>query len=356
MRRKTAISLFSGAGGLDIGFEKAGFQILFANEFDHDAACTWRQNRPLNSEAMSEGDIAEKLPELKQFHGKVDVLFGGPPCQGFSVAGKMDPNDARSELIFTFLQAVQIVEPQIFVMENVKALGTLEKWADIRGRFLSQAFELGYNVEYSVFHTADFGVPQKRDRVIFVGVKKDSPKDFFASMKKQTCPAPKTREVLLSVGAFGSRQNPDTCAANITLAKSPIMRKSPYAGMLVNGAGRPVDLDGLPPTLPATMGGNKTPIVDQRALENETIINWFEDYHKKIVAGHCMPATIEIPDYIRRLTLREAAAIQTFPPDYTFCGARNRQYRQIGNAVPSLFAYKVAMALCAAYPNALSLE
>ena len=266
MGRKTAISLFSGAGGLDVGFEKAGFQILFANEFDHDAACTWRQNRPLNSAAMSEGDIAEKLPELRQFHGKVDVLFGGPPCQGFSVAGKMDPNDARSELIFTFLQAVQIVEPQIFVMENVKALGTLEKWADIRGRFLSQASELGYNVEYSVFHTADFGVPQKRDRVIFVGVKKGSPKDFFASMKKQTCPAPKTREVLLSVGAFGSRQNPDTCAANITLAKSPIMRKSPYAGMLVNGAGRPVDLDGLPPTLPATMGGNKTPIVDQRAL------------------------------------------------------------------------------------------
>ena len=224
-----------------------------------------------------------------------------------------------------------------------------------RTTLLSRASELGYNVEYSVFHTADFGVPQKRDRVIFVGVKKGSPKDFFTSMKKQTCAAPKTRDVLLSVGTFGSQQNPDTCSANITLAKSPIMRKSPYAGMLVNGAGRPVDLDGLPPTLPATMGGNKTPIVDQRALEDEAIVNWFEDYHKKIVAGDCVPATMEIPDYIRRLTLREAAAIQTFPPDYTFCGARNKQYRQIGNAVPSLFAYKIAMALCAAYPNALSL-
>lgn len=356
MSGKTAISLFSGAGGLDVGFENAGFQILFANEFDHDAACTWRQNRPLNRAAMSEGDIAEKLPELSQFHGNVDVLFGGPPCQGFSVAGKMDPNDARSELIFTFLQAVQIVEPQIFIMENVKALGTLGKWANIRGRFLAQAADLGYNVGYSVFHTADFGVPQKRDRVIFIGVKRGSPKDFFASMKKQICSVPKTREVLLSVGAFGSHQNPDTCAANITLAKTPIMRKSPYAGMLVNGAGRPVDLEGLPPTLPATMGGNKTPIVDQRALENETIVNWFEDYHKKIVAGHCIPATIEIPDYIRRLTLKEAAAIQTFPTDYLFCGARNKQYRQIGNAVPSLFAYKIAIALCSTYPNALSLE
>jgi DNA (cytosine-5)-methyltransferase 1 len=356
MGKKTAISLFSGAGGLDIGFEKAGFQVIFANEFDHDAASTWCANRPLNSEAMHEGDILNILPELAQYRGKVDILFGGPPCQGFSVAGKMDPNDARSELIFTFLDAIQLVEPKFFVMENVKALGTLEKWADIRSRYLSKAEQLGYTVSFAIFHTADYGVPQKRDRVVFVGTKDDDPQKFFSEIKKMTCSAPSAREVLRSAGTFGTKQNPDTCAATITLARSPIMRKSPYAGMLVNGAGRPVDLDGLPPTLPATMGGNKTPIVDQRALENDTIMNWFEDYHKKIVAGHCRPATIEVPDYIRRLTLREAAAIQTFPADYTFCGARNKQYRQIGNAVPSLFAYKVATALCAAYPNALSLE
>lgn len=356
MRKKIAISLFSGAGGLDIGFEKAGFQIVFANEFDHDAVSTWCANRPSSSQVMREGNILEILPELEQYRGTVDVLFGGPPCQGFSVAGKMDPNDARSELIFTFLKAVQLVEPKFFVMENVKALGTLEKWAGVRSRYLSQAAELGYSVGQSIFHTADFGVPQKRDRVVFVGVKDGDPQSFFKEMKKLTCPAPTSREVLHSVGAFGTPQNPDTCAATITLAKSPIMRKSPYAGMLVNGAGRPVDMEGLPPTLPATMGGNKTPIVDQRALENDEIENWFAEYHKKIVADKCMPATLEIPDFIRRLTLKEAAAIQTFPPNYVFCGARNKQYRQIGNAVPSLFAYKVAKAMCAAYPKDLSLE
>lgn len=356
MYNKTAISLFSGAGGLDVGFENAGFQIVFANEFDHDAACTWKANRPSNESAMHEGDIADKLSELIQYRGKVDILFGGPPCQGFSVAGKMDPNDSRSELIFTFLDAVKIVEPEAFVMENVKALGTLEKWADIRKRYLSQAQELGYNVSYFIFHTADYGVPQKRDRVVFVGVKKRDPQLFMKEMRKLRSPAPSAREVLLSVGQFGSYDNPSTCSAAITLAKSPIMRKSPYAGMLVNGAGRPVDLDGLPPTLPATMGGNKTPIVDQRTLENKEQENWFADYHKKIVAGECTPATIEIPKYVRRLTLKEAAAIQTFPPNYRFCGARNKQYRQIGNAVPSLFAYKVALAMCAAYQSDLSLE
>ena len=356
MPKMTAVSLFSGAGGLDVGFEKAGFQIVYANEFDHDAACTWCANRPLYNQVMHEGDINVLLPELEQYKGTVDVLFGGPPCQGFSVAGKMDPNDARSELIFTFLKAVQLVQPKFFVMENVKALGTLEKWAAVRNRYISMATELGYSVGYEVFHTAEYGVPQKRDRVIFVGVRNGTPTAFFKEMEKLKCPAPTAREVLLSVGEFGSPENPDTCAAAITLAKRPILRKSPYAGMLVNGAGRPVDMDGLPPTLPATMGGNKTPIVDQHALNDCEVENWFSEYHKKIVAGKCVPATIEIPKYVRRLTLKEAAAIQTFPKDYVFCGARNKQYRQIGNAVPSLFAYKVAKALCTAYHNDLSLE
>lgn len=356
MCRKRAISLFSGAGGLDVGFEKAGFQIVYANEFDHDAACTWRANRAKNSTAMHEGDINDVLPELESYHGTVSIVFGGPPCQGFSVAGKMDPNDSRSELIFTFLKVVQIVEPKFFVMENVKALGTLDKWADVRRRYLEQAKKLGYSVAYAVFHTPDFGVPQNRDRVIFVGAKEDDPNQFLEEIRKMKCAAPTARDVLNSVGAYGSTKNPNTCAAAITLAKNPVIRKSPYAGMLVNGAGRPVDLNGLPPTLPATMGGNKTPIVDQRSLENKQVENWFEAYHKKIVAGELEPATTSIPNYIRRLTLKEAAAIQTFPPDYVFCGARNKQYRQIGNAVPSLFAYKVAQAICQAYPKEFSLE
>ena len=342
---KVAISLFSGAGGLDTGFEKAGYKIIWANEFDHDAACTWRANRPFDADVMREGDIADNISELARYSGTVDIIFGGPPCQSFSVAGKMDPDDARGKLIFTFLDAVKIVKPKAFIMENVKALGALKKWESVRQKYIEQAKALGYNVGYFIFHTPDFGVPQNRDRVVFVGVKGGDPQLFLQEMNKLKSHAPTAREVLLSVGKYGSVDNPGTCSAAITLAKSPVMRKSPYAGMLVNGAGRPVNLDGLPPTLPATMGGNKTPIVDQRALEHKGQTNWFADYHKKIVAGMCIPATTVIPDFVRRLTLKEAAAIQTFPSDYKFCGARNKQYRQIGNAVPSLFAYKVAQAM-----------
>lgn len=126
---RRAMSLFTGAGGIDIGFERAGFAIRYANEFDHDAADTWRTNRPFNRDAMHEGDIAEQLAVLSGYRGHIDLVFGGPPCQGFSVAGKMDPNDARNQLIFTFLEVVAIVRPKAFVMENVKALAVLDRWS-----------------------------------------------------------------------------------------------------------------------------------------------------------------------------------------------------------------------------------
>ena len=344
-----AISLFSGAGGLDVGFDRAGFHTVFANEFDRDAAETWRINRPDNVDAMVEGDIAEHIDELDAFEGTVDVLFAGPPCQGFSVAGKMDPNDNRSKLVWTFLDAVKRVKPRVFVMENVAALGKLEKWSKVRDKIICIARELGYDVAYRVWHTPDFGVPQNRDRVIFVGVLDGSADSFEMAMKRHHAKAPTAREVLLSVGAYGSEENPQTCTSNVTLALHPVMRVSPYAGMLVNGAGRPVSLDGLPPTLPATMGGNKTPIIDQRALDDVSAGNWFEEYHARISAGEADPATTKAPSYLRRLTIREAAAIQTFPHDYIFSGAKTKQYRQIGNAVPSMFAEAVARSVREAY-------
>lgn len=261
----------------------------------------------------------------------------------------MDPSDKRSKLVFTFLDAVEIVRPRFFAMENVKALGTLGKWASVRDAMLQRAAAMGYAATCRVWRTSDFGVPQNRDRMILVGVRDGDPEKFNAAMDAQKQQAPASRDVLLSAGAYGTRSNPDTCAAAITLAKHPVLRQSPYAGMLVNGAGRPINLDGLPPTLPATMGGNKTPIVDQRALVNAATPNWFAEYHARLLSGDCHPADATVPRYVRRLTLKEAAAIQTFPETYTFCGARTGQYRQIGNAVPVLFAHAVAASLRSAY-------
>lgn len=346
----TGISLFSGAGGMDVGFERAGFKTLFANEFDHDAAEAWRINRPDTADAMIEGDINEHLHELSAFHD-VDVIFGGPPCQGFSVAGKMNPDDARSQLVWRFMDAVEIVRPRIFVMENVAALGRLTKWKNVRNGILEKGTNLGYNVSFHIHHTPDYGVPENRDRVIFIGVRKNVGKieDFYSRLSKYKERPISAREVLLSVGRYGTPENPQTCTSNVTLASHPVMRKSPYAGMLVNGAGRPINLDSIAPTLPASMGGNKTPIVDEVALHDSSVPNWFATYHAALVNGTATPESSSVPPTIRRLTIKECASIQTFPEGYKFSGRKTKQYKQIGNAVPCRFAEVVASAVKEAY-------
>lgn len=347
----TAVSLFSGAGGLDVGFERAGFEVVSANEFDRDAAAAWRANRPEIAGVMAEGDVLDHMGGLRAFEGGVDVVFGGPPCQGFSIAGKMDPDDPRSELVWAFMDVVSIVRPKAFLIENVAALGRMEKWRGVREKIASRAAELGYGISYRVHLATDFGVPERRERVMFVGVRADvgDAETVYSVLPRYRADPPRLRSVLRACGRYGSDANPRTCASRVTLAANPVMRRSPYAGMLVNGAGRPIDLDSAAPTLPVTMGGNKTPIVDQRSLEDPSAENWFAGYHRRLLDGSTAPAAETVPPFVRRLTIAEAAAIQTFPPDYVFCGPASKRYRQIGNAVPCALAEAVAKAVRDAY-------
>lgn len=350
MEKRTAVSLFSGAGGLDVGFELAGFDIVCANESDHDAAEAWRTNRPEKHSIMIEGDINDHIHELSAFRG-VDVVFGGPPCQGFSVAGKMDPDDTRSQLVWRFLDVVELTKPKVFIMENVSALGSLAKWKHIRNGIIGKGDKLGYTVSFKVHHAPEYGVPENRNRVIFVGVQHSigQTDGFYKALEAYKCTPKTVREVLVSAGQYGTPDNPQTCAAAVTLAAHPVMRRSPYAGMLVNGAGRPIDLNGIAPTLPASMGGNKTPIVDEIALYDATKQNWFEIYHAGLAARTIDPAAAAVPKTIRRLTIKECAAIQTFPAEYKFSGRKTKQYKQIGNAVPCQFANAVACSVRDAY-------
>lgn len=341
-----AISLFTGAGGMDVGFEKAGIQILFANELVKDAADTYKANHP--DCMMVIEDINNVLDSLQQYQG-IDLVFGGPPCQGFSVAGKMDPDDNRSKLIFTFLDVVERVQPKAFVMENVKALGFLEKWGDVRKKYLDRAWELGYTCLPFILNATEYGVSQKRERVFFIGIK-DCDDSFFEYninniLEEHKEMAPSIRELLKPLGPGGSNRNPNTCTAKITFATTPIMRKSPYAGMYFNGQGRPIDIDGYSNTLPASMGGNKTPIVDEDYLYGNTSENWIIQYHKGLIDKTITPEFKEAPKHLRRITIKEAAMIQTFPDDYKFCGNKGAIYTQIGNAVPCKMAEAVAKSL-----------
>lgn len=339
-----AISLFCGAGGMDVGFENAGFNIVWANEFNIDAVNTYRENHP-NTHIVC-GDIKEAKKQLYAYKNKcIDLVFGGPPCQGFSVAGKMDPNDERSTMVWEFFDAVEIVCPRFFVMENVKALGELSRWRAVREKIHHRAEALGYYCFSRVLNAADFGVPQKRERVFFIGVRNGSEElshQFDEHLSRKQQPRKALRDCLLSVGKVGTAENPLSCTAKITLAVNPVIRKSPYAGMLFNGMGRPLNFKDQANTLPASMGGNKTPIVDELLLHDPNSKDWILEYHKQLLTGTREHLPTEVPSHLRRLTIKEAAAIQTFPSNYIFCGGKSSIYRQIGNAVPCNLAQAVA--------------
>ena len=297
-------------------------------------------NRPNNSSVMRQGDIQNYADEISSLK-KIDVVFGGPPCQGFSVAGKMSKTDPRNILIDTFINSVITIKPKVFVMENVKALAISPRWESLRRNLLTKVQLAGYNVSLQVYNTADYGVSENRERMLLVGTLSGDICSFHEEMLSHRKPAASLKELLNSVGQFGSEINPITCTAKITLARKPVLRKTPYSGMLVNGSGRPLNLNSFSPTLTASMGGNRTPIVDQNVLSGTDTVNWFEKLYLNIVQTKSMPVW-EVPEYLRRLTVKEAAAIQTFPRKYIFSGPYSSIYRQIGNAVPCEFAHLVA--------------
>ncbi|SEI10119.1 MULTISPECIES: DNA cytosine methyltransferase [unclassified Leifsonia] len=347
------VSLYSGAGGLDLGFARAGFTPVFANDIDPFAVQTYNRLHEVRDPEWAEaakrfqghtavsGDVRIAGAALEE--GMADLVIGGPPCQGFSVAGRMDPNDPRSRHVFDFLGLVARIKPQAFVMENVAALARNRRWADIIAA-LKDTAALDYKVELVVLNASHWGVPQARERMFLVGVPQDGA-DFLLPDPPSSDKPPTVRDALAELPPAGEEGNDSLCTASITLAKSPVLRRSPYAGMLFNGQGRVMNLDRPAPTLPATMGGNRTPIVDEGQLYRRGD-PWIESYHERLFK-HGMPALPALPDQasLRRITVEEAAAIQTFPHDVPWQGRQSARYRQIGNAVPPRLAYHVAAAV-----------
>lgn len=337
-----AISLYSGAGGLDAGITRAEFEILWANDTDKNACATYEMNL---GDHIRCGDIENYREELNCFvDTDIDLIFGGPPCQGFSVAGKMDPTDPRSKHIWTFCEIVETLSPKTFLMENVSALGKLKKWEPLRKELIQRFRRAGYSANYVVLNASDFDVPQSRERVFFIGFRGDSNvvPDLKSMLNAYEKKAPTVRETLSTIDRAGTGNNTGVCNAKITIAPKPVLRKSPFAGMLFNGLGRPIKLDGYCATLPASMGGNKTPIID----EDELYLNaqgWVQQYHESIMNGKMPLPFQQAPARLRRMTVEEAALMQTFPIDYLFSGPQSSKFRQIGNAVPCNLAFRVGM-------------
>lgn len=339
-----AVSLFSGAGGMDVGFEKAGIDVVFANEIDKISAQTYSTNHP-NTEIVVD-DINNIYDRIESYAG-TDIVFGGPPCQGFSVIGKMNPEDERSQLIWSFLKVVEIIRPKAFVMENVKALAAISKWRDVREEYIHRAYELGYGCVPFIVNAAEYGTPQKRERVFFIGIRDDYSfeQKMWDNIREQQRKAPVIRELFKDLGPAGTEKNPRTCNAKITFAVRPVIRRIPYDCLMFNGIGRPIDPDGYSRTITASAGGNMTLIVDEKFLHDPTADNWIQEYYDKVINKEIIPEFKEAPERLRRLTIRETMRLQTFPDNYVFCGPKSSVYKQLGNAVPCEMAKTIAVAV-----------
>jgi len=297
----TIVSLFSGAGGLDLGLMNAGHRIVWANDIDPDAVKTYQRNIG-NHICLS--DIADLDDETIP---NADVVVGGFPCQGFSQANlRRSTSDTRNKLYLQFLRVISSKKPLYFLAENVRGILSLDGGAAIK-RIVSDFTDSGYRVKYGLFNVADYGVPQTRIRVIIAGTRNDLPKNADYEFPKPTHSklATESKKNWISVSqALKDVPDPERHPSVV-----PNQIFSQYKVTNRNFTGhRTTDPDKPSPTILARGNGG---------------------------GGVC---AIQHPDNKRRLSVRESASVQTFPLDFEFFGAMNSQYRQVGNAVPVHFA------------------
>lgn len=293
----TAASLFSGAGGLDLGFVRSGFNILWANDNDQDSVETYKINFGNHIElADIESVDISAIPD-------VDVVIGGFPCQGFSIANtKRKVDDSRNVLYKSFVNIILLKRPRYFLAENVKGILNLGGGTVFK-HILSEFSEAGYSCRTTLVNAADYGVPQRRERVFILGIREDL--DIF---EFNFSPLPTHENKHISIGeALRGLPDPD---------KENDLKNHVYSDFKLKFNGyighRRIDPNAPSPTITAR-GDNKGGAV-----------------------------IIHHPSNHRRITCREAALIQGFPLNFEFSGSMTSVYRQIGNAVPVQLAEAIA--------------
>ncbi|HLU84425.1 MAG TPA: DNA (cytosine-5-)-methyltransferase [Vicingaceae bacterium] len=313
----SVIELFAGAGGLAIGLEKAGLKCVALNDVDKWACQTLRENRP--NWNVLEGDI--KNFKFTDYKNKVDVVTGGFPCQAFSYAGKkLGLKDARGTLFYEFARVVKEVNPSICIGENVRGLLSHDKGKTLQG-MISILDEIGYNVvPIKVLKAVDYKVPQKRERLILVGIRKDIDIPF-----EYPKPYPKTY-TLKDALKKGELFDTDVPASNG--AKYPDYKKKILDMVPPKGYWRDLPLDIQKEYMGGSfyLGGGKTGMARRIGWDEPSLTLTCSPAQKQTERCH--------PDETRPFTVREYARIQTFPDDWNFCGSMAQQYKQIGNAVP----------------------
>lgn len=328
------LSLYAGCGGLDLGFQQAGYSIVWANERDPEAAGTY---------ANLVGDIVVgDIGEVEIPTDPVDLIIGGPPCQGFSVGGSRDRNDPRNNEVWRFADIVCRLRPEAFLMENVPSLASTRdaKYRSLYRDVCRQYRANGYTVTAQILTASRVSdTPQMRGRLFLYGSLNGKRPTYRPRRGEPVT----VRQALSELPRYGQPGNNTYTPAKIVPVKNPNLRPSPYSGHLFNGSGRIINVDRPSPTVVATGVGNRTHIVDQDNLDDPTVPNWVIQHHINLLAGYPNPTSV--PDRLRRLTIEEIARLQGFPPSVQWVGDRTSIARQIGNAVPPPLAETVATTL-----------
>lgn len=317
-RDVTSIELFAGAGGLALGLEKAGLKTLAFVEIDKFCCETLKNNRP---DWNVINDDVSKI-DFSRYAGKVDIITGGFPCQAFSFAGKkLGFEDTRGTLFYEFARCIKEVKPLMFMAENVRGLKshdngrTLQTIIDVLG-------SLGYKIQYQVLNAVNYGVAQKRERIVIIGTKKGINFDFPTPLKHRPTLKEALKDCPISEGQSYSEKKkailslipPGGCWINLPLEKQKeYMGKSFLSGGGKRGMARRISWDEACLTLTCSPSQKQT----ERCHPNET----------------------------RPFTVREYARIQSFPDDWKFSGGIGEKYKQIGNAVPVELARRVGLEL-----------
>lgn len=381
------LDLFSGAGGMAEGFIQAGFDVPYATDLQKDAALTYTNRHLQLNRAVKFhcGDIVDLANQksieefLKEDINRIDVICGGPPCQGFSLAGKRNKNDPRNRLVKSYLRILNIVKPKMFVMENV--LGIMSSIFDefigvMDDKYVKQKvidvleieFEkIGYDVEYKILDASDYGVPQNRRRVIFIGKRKD-----FEPNKKVSFPQKQKNKVSVeeAISDLVNIGNGEVVTDYNIKVQSNYQKESRI------GRTKTCDGNNLRVDILCNHETSKhTKLVKERFTllkQGEQIQQLLERLKEeqyetyktkkrncvKMLSSKQSPTIMTLPDDIvhysedRILTVREMARLQSFDDSFVFYGKRTTggekrkeelpQYTQVGNAVPPLLAFAIA--------------
>ena len=315
------IDLFSGAGGFSLGFDNKGFENVFSIDIEPNFCKTYKHN--FENHKLIEKDICELSDSEIQYHkefDEIDVVIGGPPCQGFSIAGNIGRkfvDDPRNRLFKEFVRVVKVVKPKFFVMENVARLYTHKK-GETRNEIIKDFEKLGYKVDCKILNSADYGVPQVRKRVIFIGTSTNQKIEF----------PPKEVENYISVKEALSKYPKLESGEESTIPNHIAMSHSEqmlYKMSYVSDGG---DRNEIPVKVRPTSG-------DVRKY-----IKYASDKPSVCVTGDMRK--IFHYEQNRALTVRELAKLQSFPDDFVFKGNRISQQQQVGNSVPPQMAEAIA--------------